>query len=242
MRFNFVGKVILNDASSKVPYYKKIEGYDAHSFTLACAPTINNRAFCEVAGFKYDKIKFYDNDGNEHEIDWDTRFDADNVKLARSKNVISFLDGTREEFISAYDFVKFAADNADKIRNKRFVITGSVKKNEYKGKITDRFTIQNMYEIEEDDTRKNQLTVSGEFFFNKDSVDTSDFAKEHKIYLNGYTKETKDKKTVYMAKQVIMDCRKVDFENENHIARLNYQLMQIGLGLDDNNKVVNKLK
>lgn len=242
MRFNFVGKIGCNDMSSKVPYYKKIEGYDGHSLNLICIASNNNRSFLEIAGFKNDTVKYYDNDGNEHEIDWNSRLDEEVVKSSRSKNVISLLDGTRKEFISAYDFVKFVADNVDKIKDKRFVITGSVKKNEYKGKITDRFTIQSMYEIEEEDERKNQLRVSGEFFFNKDSLDTTDFAKKKKIYLNGYTKETKDKKPVYMAKQIVIDCNKIDFDNENHVARLNFQLMQIGCALDDNNKVVNKLK
>lgn len=245
MRFNFVGKVEANSLDSKVPYFKKIEGYDGYSLNLACVASNSNRAFLEMSGFKNDTLKVYDAEGKEFEVAWNDRFDEASLKKASSgsKRVISFLDGTRIEYLSDYDFIKHVNEIIDQVKDKRFVVTGRVRKNVYKGKITDRFIIQSMFEIAEDDERKNQLRVYGEFFFNKDSIDQADFAKERKLYINGWTRENVDKehKNVYVAKQIIMDCSKIDFNNEKHVARLNYELKQIGCALDGD-KVVTKLK
>lgn len=244
MRFNFVGKIEANDLSSKVPYYKKIDGYDAHAINLTCVAANNNRAFLEATGFKNNTFNIFDSEGKQIEVAWEDRFREDIVKKSRMKNIISFLDGTREEFIQVYDLVSFVNENIDKIKGKRFVITGAVKKNVYKDKVLDRFQIQNMYEIEEGDQRKNQLRVNGDFYFNKDSIDTADWKKEKKIYFNGYTLESWDKehKNLYVSKQVIFDCHKADLENENHLERINFQLKQIGLAIDDNQAIVSKLK
>ena len=243
MRFNFVGEITANSLESKIPYIKKIDGYDGYSLNLTCVASSNNRAFLECAGFKNDKIKYYDSDNNEHEIKWEDRTLEEHVKKCSRKNTISFLDETREEFISSYDFVCYIGDNIDKIKGKRFVVTGRVTKNEYKGKITDKFLIQNMYEIESTDERKNQLRVSGEFFFNKESIDVAEWKNSHKFYINGWTKEylDKDHKDVYIAKQVTFNV-KADLDNETNFEKVNFQLKQIGLGLDGDKNVVSKLK
>lgn len=244
MRFNFIGEIEANSLDKKVPFFKKIDGYDGHTLNLICIAASNNRAFLELPGFKYDQIKFYDFDQNEHEIDWEDRFKEEHLKIASNKYVIAFTDKERHEFLSSYDFVLFVRDNIDKIKGKRFTITGRVRKNEYRGKISDRFEIQNMYELADDDTRKNQLRIFGDFFFSKESVDSADWKKEKKIYLNGWTKEyiDKDHKNVYVSKQVIFDCHKADLDNEIHFEKINFQLKQIGLAIDESKDIASKLK
>jgi len=244
MRFNFTGKIEANKLEAKVPFFKKIDNYDGYTLNLTCIAAPNNRAYCEVTSFKYDQIKYYDSNNVENEIDWEDRFKEEHLKKATNKTVITFIDKSRYEFLSAYDFILFAKDNIDKINGKRFTITGRVRKNEYKGKITDRFEIQHMYELEENDTKKNQLRVSGDFYFNKESIDSADWKKEKKIYINGWTKENldKDHKGVYISKQVIFDCHKADLDNEIHFEKINFQFKQIGLAMDEDKEIVSKLK
>lgn len=245
MRFSFIGKVGYNDMSAKVPYYREING-DAKggSINLICIEGQNNRAFLEVAGFKNDPIKTYDTDNNQIEIAWDDRLDEESIKKVASyrKNVITLGD-KRHEFISSLDFVNYIRDYIGDFKDKRYQFTGQVTKNVYKGKITDRFQIQSMFEIT-DDAKKNAMTITGDFIFSKDSIDTAEWAKEKKLYLNGWTEEYIDKthKNVLVARQLVFDCSKINFEEERHVQILNYRLKQMGLALDDNQKIVSKLK
>ena len=244
MRFNFTGKIEANSLDKKVPFFKKIEGYDGHSLNLTCIAATNNRAYCELSAFANDKIKFYDSNKEEHIIDWANRFDEDHLKKTTNKYVISFADNNRQEFLTAYDFILFIRDNIDKIKDKRFTITGRVRKKEYQGKISDRFEIQNMYEVPNDDTRKNQFRINGDLYFNKESIDFADWKKEKKIYINGWTKDylDKDHKSVYLTRQVIFDCHKADLDNNIHFERVNFQFKQIGLSMNDTKDIVNNLR
>lgn len=245
MRFSFIGEVDYNSLDSKVPYYRVIDGKaKGHSLSLTSIEAKNNRAFVEMAGFKNDPIKTTNTDNEAIEIAWDDRLDEDSVKKVASyrKHVIT-LNEQRHKFISEYDFISFVKDHVDDIKGKRYQITGQVAKNEYKGKISDRFRIGSMYEIT-DDNKKNAFLITGDFFFNKDSIDLADWAKEKKIYLNGWTEEYIDKEhpNVMIARQLVFDCSKINFEEERHVQILSYRLKQIGLALDDDHKVVSKLK
>ncbi len=247
-RFNFVGEIQAStDSNAKVPFIREINTANAEglSLNLTVVAAQNNRAFIEMPGFVNKKLKLWDEDGEEFEIAWDDRFDEKNVnKVANfSKNVIT-LDGDRHEFIAAYDFIKFVRENIDKIKGKRFTATGRIKKNVYKGNITDRFELQSLYEVKEDDERKNQLRVTSDFFFSKESFDVADFKKEKKIIINGYTCENIDKenKGVFVDKQLVFDCSKIDFENEKHVNILKYRLKQMGCDLTDDNKIKVNLK
>lgn len=237
-RFNFVGAIDCNtDEGAKVPFIREITGNATGlSLNLTVVAAQNNRAFLECPGFKNDTIKSYDSDGNELNIDWDDRFDEKIVdKVASYKKNVITLNGDRHEFVSAYDFNDFIRKNINEIKGKRYTVTGQVKKNVYNGKITDRFVIQSMYEVKEDDERKNQLRVTCDFFFNKDSFDLADWKNEKKVIINGYTCEYIDKAnpSVYVNKQLIFDCSKIDFGNEKHVNILKYRLKQIGCDYAD---------
>lgn len=233
-RFSFVGEIQAStDSNAKVPFIREISSEKAQglNLNLQVIAAQNNRAFIEMPGFINKSLKLWDSDGEEFSIDWNDRFEEKNVdKVANfSKNVIT-LDGERHEFIASYDFINFVRENIDKIKGKRFIATGRLKKNVYQGKISDRYELQNLFEVKEDDERKNQLRVTSEIYFNENSFDLADWNKEKKIYINCYTQENIDKenKGVFVDKQLVFDCTKIDFENEKHVNILKYRLNQIG--------------
>ena len=242
MRFNFIGEVDYNGADSKVPFYREFD--KGCSLNLICIEGKNNRAFLEMPGFKNDPIKTRDTNGNEIEVAWADRTDPNVMKNVAGymKNVIT-LNEKRYEFLSSIDFIAFVKEHLDEIKGKKYQFTGNVSKNEYKGKITDRFQIQNMYEIT-DENKKNSMSITGDFFFGKDSIDTAEWSSEKKIYLNGWSEEYIDKnhKNVLVARQLVFDCSKINFEEERHVQILSYRLRQMGLALDDNRKIVSRLK
>ena len=246
MRFSFVGTIEINGQDAKVPGFRDINTSKATgtSMSLTCVAEQNNRAFMECAGFKNDTIKTFDTDNNKIEVKWNDREDADIIRKVANygKNVIT-LNGQRYEFLSAFDFVNFVREHADEIKGKEYTITGRIQKNEYNGSITDRFIIQNMFEVEEE--KRHQLRINGEFFFSADSVDLSDWKEEKKIIFNGYTQEymSKDHPKAYVERTLIFDCGKIDFTNENHLKILALRLGLMGLNYDkDSDKIKVNLK
>ena len=247
-RFSFVGEIQAStDSDAKVPFIREISSANAEglSLNLTVVAAQNNRAFIECPGFKNNSLKLWDSDGKEFNIDWNDRFDEKVVdKVASfSKNVIT-LDGDRHEFIAAYDFVQFIRDNIEEIKGKKFTATGRIKKNVYQGKISDRYELQSLFEVKEDDEKKNQLRVTSDVYFNKESFDSTDWKKDKKLYINGFTCENIDKnnKGVFVNKQLVFDCSKIDFDNEKHVNILKYRLKQMGCDLTDDNKIKINLK
>lgn len=248
MRFNFTGEIDANKLSDKVPYVRSLKtdkGKKGTGINLVCIAKKNNRAFMESVGFEQDEIKSKDTDNKDIEISWEDREDEDIIKSVASyrKHVIS-LDGERKEFIADKDFCDYIVEHIDDIKGKRCTVTGQIRKNFYNGKVSDRFQIQNIYEIDEDnDKKKNGLSVTAEFYWTKDSIDTSDFKEEKKIRINGYTSEYISKKegNKFVPLTIILNCSKVDFENESHVAKLGFRLEQLGLELEDD-KIKNNIK
>ena len=245
-RFSFVGIVDANSLESKVPFYRDIvtENVTGLGLNLVVIAATNNRAFVETAGFVNPIIKTYNPDGKELNISWDLRFDETEVeKVANYKKNVITLNGDRHEFISEYDFIKFVIAHIDEIKGKKFTVTGQIKKNVYKGKISDKFVVQNLFEVKEDEEKKNQLRVMTEFFYNSEGVDTADWKKEKKLRIDGYTKEyiDADHKAVYVNRQIVFDCSKVDWDNELHIKKVKFKLAQLKLDYEDGN-IINNLK
>ena len=236
MRFSFVGTIQVNEQSAKVPGFRDINTKKANgvSMNLVCVAAQNNRAFMECAGFKNSSIKTMDTENNKIEVDWGDREDADIIKkVANYKKNVIVLNGERHEFIASLDFIQFIRDHIDEIKGKEFTVTGQVTKNEYNGKITDRFQIQNMFEVTEE--KKHQLKVTGEFIFSADGVDTADWKSEKVINFNGYTQEwmDKDHPKALVAKTLVFNCSKLNLDDEKHVALLNYKLKQMGLSYED---------
>ena len=232
-KFRFVGKVGLNALDSKMPY--KREGITGNgdryvSFSCISIPDKNNRAYCEVFGSIVDKIKTVDVNGDELIIPWEQRNDETWFKKVAfyRQRIIKFND-EKHSFITDYDFAKFLANNASLIKDKNFIIMGQIKPNEYKGKITQRFVITSMYEVETEENPN--LEVDFDYTWTADSIDTGDWGEKKVVNINGYINQyiNKDLKNKYVSRPVIFDASKLDFNDEKHLEALNMKLRQIGL-------------
>ena len=246
-RFSFTGKLEVNTDPEAKNYFlrtgKTSNKNNYKSINLQVLQDKNNRSFVELFGMESDVIKTIDTDNNKIDIEWSDRFDDDVVKqVANYKKTTIKNDDERKDFISSYDAIEYFVDHLDEFKDKLVTVTGQRSKNLYQNKLTDRFQITSIRTVDDDVTKK--LTVSMDFFFNKDSFDMSDWSKEHKLYINGYTSEyiSTTKENNYVAQQVVFDCGKIDWENEKHRALVNYRLKIMGCELTDDNKIVCKLK
>lgn len=246
MRFNATGDLVFNSLESKLPWKRegKTKNGDKYmSLNIAVASTKANRMMTEAFGCQQDEIKTMDTDNEKISIDWDDRNDPDVMaKVANyKKHIVNLGDDDRKEFIADYDFVKYLNDHVDELKDGKYTITGTSTLNEYNGKLSQRFQIQNIYKA--DDDAKNQLKVTMDFYWMSDGVDFGDWKEEKKIRISGYTTAyvATEKKNMYVAQDVVFDCSKIDFDNEKHVKLLTYKLKQMGLGLDGE-KPKNELK
>ena len=247
MRFKFTGNAHAETDESKKGYYNRSgttkNGQPYSSVSLSVASSANNRGYVECFGMKQDPIKTFDTDGKKIDIDWDDRESEGVLKTVRSfsKSVMNFTEEGRKEFIASKDVADFIIEHIFELDKKKVTITGQVQKDFYNGAARDRFVISSIFVA--DDSVKTGLNIMGDFFFTKDSMDTSDWKKEKKLIIDGYTKEyvATEKKQMYVPRQLIFDCSKIDFDNEKHVNLVNYRLSQIGLALDGDS-IKNNLK
>ena len=244
MRITFTGEIGLNAADSKNPPFKGgkcKDGRDWERFGCSVATEKNNRAYLEVMGTSGGDIKTMDTDNNKITISWADRNDPDIIKAVASykKHVVNLGD-ERKEFITDYDFIQYLKENVDRLKGK-FTITGQSQSNVYQGKISQRFQIQNIYAATED--TKNALKVTTEYFFNKESIDTADWAEEKKVTINGYISSyiAEEKKNMFVPLTIVFDCAKIDFTDEHYVNLCKAKLGMIGCELNDG-KVKCKLK
>lgn len=244
-RFRFVGKVDLNALDSKVPFKregKTKNGDDYASFNCIVVPSKNNRAFCEVFGQVKKEIETYDTNGDKLTIPWADRFNAEWLKQVTFYRQFAIkLGDERHAFVTEYDFVKFLISNASLIKGKNFIVTGSLSPNVYNGKVSQRFQLNNMIEV--DGNENAQLEVTLDYFWTADSIDIGDWTEKKVININGYINESlnKDNKNKYVLHPVVFDASKIDFEDEDHLAALNMKLKQIGLEFS-NGSIKNRIK
>lgn len=256
VRFSFTGKLeAKTDISSNGYFYrhgktkdtkkdgKIVPGKDYSSVNFQVVQEKNNRAFVEMFGMKSSTIKTMDTDFKAIEIDWDERDDEDVKKSVANvkKNTIK-IDDDRNDFIASYDAVEYIKDHINELNGKIVTITGQRSKNVYNGKISNRFQLSNIYTVDDEDSPK-KLQVTMELFFNKESIDTADWADEKKLYINGYTEEyiSDVKENRYVPQQIVFDCSKIDFKNEKHVKAVSFRLKMFGCELNGD-KIVCKLK
>ena len=237
MRFNATGELKFNSLESKLPWKregKTKKGDKYTSLNIAVASTKSNRLMTEIFGMIQDEIKTMDTDNEKISIDWDDRNDPEVIKkVASYKKHIANIDGDdRKEFIADYDFVKYLVENVDDLKDGLYTITGTSQLNEYNGKLSQRFQIQNIYKAADD--AKKQLKVTFDFYYTANGIDLSDWKDEKKIRISGYTTSyvSAEKKNMYVPQDTVLDASKIDFDNEKHVKLLTYKLKQLGLSLD----------
>lgn len=211
-----------------------------------------NIAYVEAFACKMPVIKTMDTDNKPIEIKYADANDADVIDTVASyrKHTINLDGETREQFIADYDFVGKIIENIDEMKGKKFIVTASSSPNVYEGKVSLRWQIQNIYLADED--AKESLKITTDFYFDKDSVDGTDFADDKKVYLNGYISEYFSKNDLnadkggarFIPQQIVLDANKIDFSNEKHIKLLNFKLKMLGINPIEapDDKIKSKLK
>ena len=230
-RFSFVGEPVLPKAESKRPFYSESDSKDHTTkyrrMTFGIKESDQNMAFVEAFGAEQKTIKTMDRDGNKIEVDWADRLD--NTVIGSVANYRKFVMnlgeeyGGRQEFVSAYDFLKAISEQLPHYHG-RVVVSGQFQKEWYKDHYTDRYQFQSIYAVTDDD-RKNRLSLTMDIFYNKDSVDIADWGSEKRIYLNGYVSQYmgKDEGTKYIPQQFVFNGAKYDPDNAAHMKLLAYK-------------------
>ena len=241
-RFSFCGTPVIpkQKADTKRPFCKEISKKDEKtketkkmlSMTFGIKETDMNMAFVEAFDSQQKVIKTMDVDNEKMDVDWDDRFDEDIIeKVANYRKYIVDLGdehGGRQEFITAYDMIEHLREHLPNYDG-RVVVTGQFTRDWYaKKKIYfSKFRIQNVFAAPEE--RKNRLLLTMDLFYNKSSLDDSDFDENKKMTLDCYIEQyiNKDEGRKYVPIQVVFSGAKYDLENEKHKKLFDYKMKYI---------------
>lgn len=235
-RFNFVGTLVFPKAESKRPFYKKFTNKnkkESISMNIGVKQNDFNTAYMELFDSETDMISSFareDDKIEKTEISWDARFDEDIVKTIVSNRLytVDFGDGfERQTFITAYDTMNYIKDNVEAVKNRKFCVTGQMKKQWYKDRYYDKFIPQNFYVV--DDSIDSRLTVIMDVYYNKESVDKTDWKSERVLHLDAYVPMyiNKDEGVKLVPQQLVFNASKIDEKNERHMQLLKYRLKYI---------------
>lgn len=241
-RFSFCGTPVIpkQKADTKRPFCKEISKKDEKtketkkmlSMTFGIKETDMNMAFVEAFDSQQKVIKTMDVDNEKMDVDWDDRFDEDIIeKVANYRKYIVDLGdehGGRQEFITAYDMIEHLREHLPNYDG-RVVVTGQFTRDWYAKKKTyfSKFRIQNVFAALEE--RKNRLLLTMDLFYNKSSLDDSDFDENKKMTLDCYIEQyiNKDEGRKYVPIQVVFSGAKYDLENEKHKKLFDYKMKYI---------------
>lgn len=241
-RFSFCGTPVIpkQKADTKRPFCKEISKKDEKtketkkmlSMTFGIKETDMNMAFVEAFDSQQKVIKTMDVDNEKMDVDWDDRFDEDIIEKVANyrKYVVDLGDehGGRQEFITAYDMIEHLREHLPNYDG-RVVVTGQFTRDWYAKKKTyfSKFRIQNVFAAPEE--RKNRLLLTMDLFYNKSSLDDSDFDENKKMTLDCYIEQyiNKDEGRKYVPIQVVFSGAKYDLENEKHKKLFDYKMKYI---------------
>ena len=239
-RFSFCGTPVIpkQKADTKRPFCKEISKKDEKtketkkmlSMTFGIKETDMNMAFVEAFDSQQKVIKTMDVDNEKMDVDWDDRFDEDIIeKVANYRKYIVDLGdehGGRQEFITAYDMIEHLREHLPNYDG-RVVVTGQFTRDWYAKTYFSKFRIQNVFAAPEE--RKNRLLLTMDLFYNKSSLDDSDFDENKKMTLDCYIEQyiNKDEGRKYVPIQVVFSGAKYDLENEKHKKLFDYKMKYI---------------
>ena len=241
-RFSFCGTPVIpkQKADTKRPFCKEITKKDEKtketkkmlSMTFGIKETDMNMAFVEAFDSQQKVIKTMDTDNEKLDVDWDDRFDEDSISKVASyrKYIVDLGDdhGGRQEFITAYDMIEHLREYLPDYDG-RVVVTGQFTRDWYAKKkmYFSKFRVQNVFAAPEE--RKNRLLLTMDLFYNKASLDDSDFDESKKMTLDCYIEQyiNKDEGRKYVPIQVVFSGAKYDLENEKHKKLFDYKMKYI---------------
>lgn len=237
MKFRFIGKLKFDTKEdAKVPFLTTIENDNGKGYKIkgTLASARNNTSIVEMFGWKSADgiIKTKDTDNENIEILWKNRNDPEIVKkVSLSRKISVNIGDEQNQFITAYDACRFIADNVDEFNEGRYYLTGNVSRSWKDGKEYTSFNINNIYQLKEDDDRKNKLNITTTFYWTKDSIDLTDAKSEGKIYVEGYIpyyiKEAKKK--MYIPQKIVINCKNIDSEDEQKKTTVEMKLEEMGI-------------
>ena len=241
-RFSFCGTPVIpkQKADTKRPFCKEISKKDEKtketkkmlSMTFGIKETDMNMAFVEAFDSQQKVIKTMDTDNEKLDVDWDDRFDEDIISKVASyrKYIVDLGDdhGGRQEFITAYDMIEHLREYLPDYDG-RVVVTGQFTRDWYAKKkmYFSKVRVQNVFASPEE--RKNRLLLTMDLFYNKASLDDSDFDESKKMTLDCYIEQyiNKDEGRKYVPIQVVFSGAKYDLENEKHKKLFDYKMKYI---------------
>lgn len=223
------------------------------SFAIKAGGSIGN---VELFGMKRDTILTFSRDMERMEIPWDEREELDTIARVdnRRKHLVKLTeDAEAKEFISDYEAALYIADQLkelDKIpfdERPEIKVTGTVEKEPYIDKkgnkgFSDRYIIRNV--VVPKDKEKTGLKINMELFYNKASVDKSDFKSTKRIVIDGYVNQyIKNKPSVvkamgeandnyFMPQRVVLSAEKLDPKNEKHQGLLKIRTNELNVASD----------
>lgn len=241
MKFQFIGNLKFDTREdAKMPFLSQIESPKGKGYKIkgTLASARNNSSIVEMFGWKPADgiIKTINTDNEVLEIPWKKRNDPETVKqvsISRKTNIN--IGDEKNAFITPYDACRFIAENVDIFNSGRYYLTGDMSRSWKDGKEYTSFNINNIYQLAEDDERKNQLQIKTTFYWTKDSIDLTDAKTERKIYIDGfipyYIKEAKKK--MYIPQKIVINCKNIDSEDEQKKATVEMKLEMMGITVKD---------
>lgn len=197
----------------------------------------NSVAYVELFGMESTEVRTVNNDRENIIVPWDKRFNESNISSVAlyRKHFIRFnsLD-IDETYITTYDTVMKLKEIVENYKG-NIQVRGNFEKAPYINKdgnemFITKYIIQNVYEASEND--KPALKVNMDIYYNKDSVDKTDFEKEKKLYINGYVNQYLGKqyekyigdaaRSFYVPQQFILNASQFDLTNEKQKKILDY--------------------
>ena len=177
----------------------------------------SNRCYVELFDMKRDIIMTMNKDNERIEIPWEDRHEESSLKSVADyrKYVVDLGDeyGGRKEFISGYDYIEYLEETLPKYDGK-ITANGRYSRRYYNGKYIDTYELDSVFAST---AASNSLTVRMDLYYNKDSVDNSEFKTEKKIYLDTYIKQyiDKDNGEKFMPRPVVLNASKFTNSEEH---------------------------
>ena len=150
----------------------------------------------------------------------------DENKLQELYDELVLLAPQRKEFLHAEDVITYLTEegNLDKYKGKKFKVKGNIEKS-YSQKNNKFYTnyVWNTIELVSDDT-PSKLSAQLDLFFVKGAEDKSSFKEDKVLYFDTYIigRDNTARKDVFFPHQVVLNASKLDLENEDHLARLQF--------------------
>lgn len=227
-RFKFYGELLIPKNREK--FFKKWNGGSNGKTEMASigfsVKEGQNIGFVQSFGLKSEMIRTKDTENKNIEVPWEDRFNPDVISMVANyrKYRVNLGDelGGEKDFITEYDMIQYLAEMLPQYSGMVY-ISGTYEKNTAKDDYPDKFRINSVFAVA--DTVKPKLTLTFDFFYNKDSVDTASLNDDKKIYVNGYVAQyiNKDLGVRYCPQTAVLSAEKYDMDNEKHLKQWNYK-------------------